>query len=307
MAKFLVTGGAGFVGSNLVSKFVSNGHNAMILDDFSNGLMTNIETSTNLLREDLSSETWTKELKGEKFDAVIHCAAQASNALSFKDPYRDSAINQLSTLRVIQFCEQEAIPRLIFTSSMSVYGNPQIFPTPPSTLPNPETYYAIHKAASENYIKLSRNLNWTIFRLYTTYGAGQNLANQEQGLVKIFLNYILKGKNVRVHGSLERARDIIHVSDVVEAIYQSVFSEKSFSNIYNLGSGTIITVAQIIGKLYEYLGIEDPPEVLQESADIGDPFKTHADISATQLDLDWHPKVTPDEGIAMTAAKYKLD
>lgn len=306
MAKFLVTGGAGFVGSNLISRLISEGHNATVIDNFSNGLVSNIGSSSTLLRADLCDESWTKELTGEKFDAVIHCAAQASNATSFKDPYRDLEVNQLSTLRVLKFCEQESISRLIFTSSMSVYGNPSTFPTPPSTHPNPETYYAIHKAASEGYIKLSKNLNWTIFRLYTTYGAGQNLANQEQGLVKIFLSYILKGERVKVHGSVGRIRDIVHVSDVVDAIYQSAFNEKSYSNIYNLGSGTTITVAQIIDKLYEQMGIGNPPEVLQEAADIGDPFKTHADISASQTDLNWNPKISPDKGIALTAFKYKL-
>jgi len=306
VAKFLVTGGAGFVGSNLVSRLISEGHDATILDNFSNGLVSNIGPYSTLLQADLCDESWTKELTGEKFDAVIHCAAQASNASSFKDPYRDLEVNQRSTLRVLNFCEHESIPRLIFTSSMSVYGNPEIFPTPPSTQPNPETYYAIHKTASEGYIKLSKNLNWTIFRLYTTYGAGQNLANQEQGLVKIFLSYILKGESVKVHGSVERIRDIIHVSDVIDAIYQSVFNKKSYFNIYNLGSGSTITVGQIIDKLYEQMGIENPPEVLQEAADIGDPFKTHADISASQMDLNWNPKIGPNEGIALTASKYTL-
>jgi nucleoside-diphosphate-sugar epimerase len=103
-----------------------------------------------------------------------------------------------------------------------------------------------------------------------------------------------------------RIRDIVHVNDVVEAIYQSVFNEKSYYNVYNLGSGTTITVAQIIDKLYEQMGIGNPPEVLQEAADIGDPFKTHADISASQSDLNWNPKISPDEGITLTTSKYKL-
>jgi UDP-glucose 4-epimerase len=305
MARVLVTGGAGFVGSNLVSKLIQENHEVTIIDDFSNGLSSNVNPAAKLVNADLSENAWLNQLTGQKFDALVHCAAQASNATSFKDPIRDMYANQLSTLHVVRFCEKESIRRLIFTSSMSVYGNAENFPTLSSTLPKPETYYALHKATAESYLKLNPKLDWTIFRLYTTYGAGQNLANQEQGLVKIFLSYILKGEPVKVHGSGDRVRDIIHVSDVVDAIYLSLFNEKSYLKTYNLGTGLTITVKQLIARLYQEMGISEPPNVIYEPADIGDPNKTHADISDAKIDLGWAPKVNPEDGIVLTVSKYK--
>ena len=307
MSRILVTGGAGFVGSNLVNKLIQVGHSVTIVDDFSNGLVSNVEKSIPLLKADLSKDLWIKELAGEKFNVVIHCAAQASNATSFKNPILDANANQISTLQVLKYCELESIDRLIFTSSMSVYGNQSIFPTPPTTTPNPETYYALHKATSETYLRLSENINWTIFRLYTTYGAGQNLLNKEQGLVKIFLNYILDGVPVRVHGSGQRVRDIIHVRDVVEAIHLSIFNNKTHKQIYNLGSGQTITVDHIINSLYTHMQLNKKYDVIYEPADIGDPFKTHADIYSTKSDLDWSPTITPEEGIELTASKYRFN
>lgn len=305
MARVLVTGGAGFVGSNLVTKLLQDGHYVQIIDDLSNGLESNVEKSTPFLKANLADDSWIKNLAGEKFDAVIHCAAQASNATSFRDPINDLQANQLSTLQVLKFCKNESIRRLIFTSSMSVYGNPEVFPTPPSVLPNPKTFYALHKATSETYLKLSDDIDWTIFRLYTTYGAGQNLSNREQGLVKIFLSYIIENSPIKVHGSGERIRDIIHVNDVVEAISLSLFNKNSYGKIYNLGTGKTLTVNQIIETLYEKMNLKGELNIEYEAPDVGDPFKTQADITSTIEDLSWNPKISPMDGINMTVSRFK--
>ncbi len=304
MAKILVTGGAGFVGSNLVSKLIAELHDVWIIDDFSNGLESNLNPHARFLKADLSESNWRTELQHEQFDIVVHCAAQASNATSFKNPMRDLLDNLLATQQVIKYCEDQSIRRVIFTSSMSVYGNSYIFPTPVDTNPNPGTFYALHKSTAEKYFEFSKTLDWTIFRLYTTYGAGQNLANREQGLVKIYLTYILNEENVVVHGSADRVRDIIHVNDVVEAIYSSLFNIKTFGRIYNLGTGQTIKVKQIIQQLYEGLGITNPPRVIYEAADYGDPEVTHADITLTLRDLDWKPQISPAMGIALTISHY---
>ena len=305
MARILVTGGAGFVGSNLASKLIEEHHQVFIIDDFSNGLESNLSPHARFLRANLSESNWRKELQNEDFDVVIHCAAQSSNATSFKNPMRDLLDNLLATQQVIKYCEEQSIRRVIFTSSMSVYGNTLVLPTPVDTTPNPETIYALHKATAEGYFKLHNNLDWTIFRLYTTYGAGQNLENREQGLVKIYLAYILKGEPVVVHGSGDRIRDIIHVSDVVNAIYLSIFNFKTFRQIYNLGSGQTIQVKQIIEHLYDSMGIFNPPRVIYEGPDVGDPTVTYADISKTKKDLGWNPRINATNGITMTVSKYK--
>jgi UDP-glucose 4-epimerase len=304
LSRILVTGGAGFVGSNLINRLLLDGHSIVSVDNYSNGLFENQISGVKYLNFDIASEDSWKQTNGEKFDVVFHLAAQASNAISFRNPVEDLKINQLATLNVIAFCQRADIKRLIFTSSMSVYGNPTIFPTPSSELPNPETYYGIHKAASEKYVSLSKNINWSIFRLYTTYGSGQNLANLDQGLVKIFLGYVLRGEPIKVHGSLDRIRDIIHVSDAVEALVKSLENKNSFQKIYNLGTGVTLTVGEIIEQIVKESGNAKTYPIEIETGDIGDPHKTQANIADVQQDLEWKPKIGPSEGISRTILKY---
>jgi len=304
MAKILVTGGAGFVGSHLCAALLRAGHEPVVVDDLSNGRLENIAGGIESLIADVSSEEWMSVLSGRRWDAVVHCAAQASNALSFRDPEHDYRANQLTTWRVLQFCRQEGIRRLLFTSSMSVYGEPPVLPTSPEEVARPLTYYAAHKAVAESYIRYETNLDWTIFRLYTTYGMGQNLANLNQGLVKIYLGYVLRGEPVRVHGSGDRVRDIVHVSDVVRAIMLALPARASFGRCYNLGSGSTLTVAQIIAKILACAGKPDDYPVHYLPADTGDPHKTHADVSAATRDFGWLPEVSPDVGIEMTVQQH---
>ena len=254
MKSILVTGGAGFVGSHLCRALLKKGFSVVAIDDLSNGIKSNVHKDVMLIESDLSKDAWLGSLDIYKFDAVIHCAAQASNAMSFDDPQQDWNSNQISTWNVINFCKKKSIKRLIFTSTMSVYGEPSKIPTPVSEAPMPLSYYAAHKAVAETYLKLSSGINWTIFRLYTTYGSGQNLANLNQGLVKIYLGFILRGEPITVRGSGERLRDIIHVSDVVQAIIQSLDNTKTYKQTYNLGSGITKKVSEIIKLLLKAAG-----------------------------------------------------
>jgi len=302
--QILVTGGAGFVGSNLCATLSAQGHEVVAVDDLSNSRGISNSNSLKFLKSDIAENTWMKDLEGHHIDAVFHLAAQSSNATSFKNPKDDLKRNQLATQNVIEFCRQRGIRRLIFTSSMSVYGEPTQFPTPITERTRPATYYAIHKDASEKYVGLQDELNWTIFRLYTTYGFGQNLENLEQGLIKIFLGFILRKEKITVHGSLDRVRDIVHVDDVVNALMLSLENSNSFGKTYNLGTGQTVTVRQILEELIRLTGNDSSYPMEVHEGDKGDPFKTHADISQTINDLGWHPKVTSLEGLKRTVEGY---
>ncbi len=304
MANILVTGGAGFLGSQLCAALLADGYHPIAIDDLSNGRRENVPDGVPLLVADLSAAAWVELIAGQRIDAVVHCAAQSSNAISFRDPEADLLANQLATLRVLQYCAAASVRRLIFTSSMSVYGNPPSFPTPSEEVPRPLTYYAAHKAASESYVRMQRDLDWTIFRLYTTYGFGQNMSNLNQGLVKIFLGFVLRGEAVSVHGSGDRLRDIVHVSDVVRAIMMSLNAPASFGRTYNLGSGRPMRVREIIGKILECAGKPADYPVVYGAADPGDPDRTHADVSAALRDFGWAPSVLPEVGIAETVRRH---
>lgn len=306
MKKILITGGAGFVGTILSKKLAEEGFFVTIIDNLSNSSSFPQHKNIHSLNYDLSKPDWVRELRDRHLDCIIHCAAQSSNAISQQFPIQDLLINQLATLNLLNYCKENGVRRFIFTSSMSVYGNPTKFPTPTHTTPNPLTFYGIHKATSEDYLRISQDLDWTIFRLYTTYGTGQYLSNRKQGLIKIYLSYILEGKPIKIHGSLNRLRDVIHVDDVVAAIGKSLFRTETFGKIYNLGTGESHSIHHIINELLKASGKElDYPKTV-EQGDIGDPAKTQADISNAIKDIEWLPKITLTEGILKTINGYKF-
>jgi len=300
----LVTGGAGFVGSCLSKKLLADGCHVTIVDDLSNGKEQNIPEDAEFYKIDLSVDNALDELPEYPYQIVFHCAAQASNAISWLEPKRDMMANQLGTLNVLQFCVSRNIMRAIFTSSMSAYGEPEMLPTAESTTMLPDTFYAVHKLASEHYLRIfakEYGINTTIFRLYTTYGHGQNLDNINQGLLSIYLSFIVNKKTIIVKGSKDRTRDLVHVSDVVEALMLAWDNPKSYGKTYNLGTGESLTIEEIIDQLTVEMGYKKGEyPVLYKEGTQGDPFNTLADIQSVQEDLRWFPKISAMTGIKLT-------
>ncbi|MFC1585464.1 NAD-dependent epimerase/dehydratase family protein [Fibrobacterota bacterium] len=305
----LVTGGAGFVGSHLCKRIMNDGHNVVTVDDLSNGKVENVPDGVEFIHVDIAQDKFFSLLKDYAFDSVIHCAAQTSNALSFKDPINDMSANLKATHNILEYCVQNNIKRYIFTSSMSAYGQPPVIPTKEDTVCSPDSFYAVHKLASEQYAKIYaqvHGIKFTIFRLYTTYGYGQNLENRDQGLISIYLSYIVKKDELIVKGSKDRTRDIIHVDDVVNAISLALDNSQACGKTYNLGTGINIKIENLIEMLTEGLGYKKGEyPITYTIPTLGDPFDTHADITAAMKDLNWKPTISPEEGIRVTLETYK--
>ena len=305
----LVTGGAGFVGSALSLRLISEGYHVTICDDLSNGKRGNIPVDAEFYKVDISDSNFFDSLPSYPYEVVFHVAAQSSNALSWKDPIKDLMVNQLGTFHILNFCLQRNVNRIIFCSSMSAYGATKNLPTPESIEMKPDTFYAVHKLASEHYLRIFSKENgipYTIFRLYTTYGHGQNLDNIDQGLLSIYLSYIINKNPLIVKGPKDRTRDIIHVNDVVEAIMLSLSKDISFNKTYNLGSGQYLTIEEIINLLIKGMGYKlGEYPVKYEGGTQGDPPDTLADISAAMEDLGWKPRISPLKGIGITIDSFK--
>ena len=307
--RYLVTGGAGFVGSALCRRLLDDGHEVVAVDNMSNGKESNIPPGIRFVRGDLAEAGTYDALGPERFDAIMHIAAQASNAISFRDPVRDLLDNQLATLRLLEYARHIRCRRVLFTSSMSAYGRPSQFPTSESTQLHADSPYGVHKAASEEYLRVyaqEYGLEWTTFRLYTTYGSTQNLDNLDQGLLSIYLAYLLKNQPIVVKGALERKRDIVHVSDVVEAIVKSIGTVAAHGKTYNMCSGVSLSIREILDALIREYGADPatyPVNVLPGTP--GDPPVTHGSFAAAEQDLGWQPKVHPLHGIAMTVAQLR--
>ena len=220
----MVTGGAGFIGSHVASQLVAEGYKVSIVDNLATGFEKNIPPEADFIKCDLGEKEEFKKISKLNCDALFHFAGQSSGEASFKDPYADLKSHLLSTCWLLEWCKQKNVKRFIYASSMSVYGDPVCLPVDENHPIFPKSFYAAGKISAETYIKLyqTMNINTTIFRLFSVYGPGQNMANKAQGMASIFLSYMLEEAPIIVKGSKKRFRDFIYIDDVVNAWLKAI-------------------------------------------------------------------------------------
>jgi UDP-glucose 4-epimerase len=229
----LVTGGSGMIGSNLITKLQQYGHTVINVD-----IQNNADYQLNLAFDDLS-------IIKEQIDVIFHLAAQPYGKGSEIDPWGDLNHNITATLKLCYFAKQRNIKRIIYTSTMAVYGN-NIFASEDSEL-CPLSNYAVSKLTGEYYIKkfaAEFDMNYTIFRVWNTYGPGQDISNEFKGIVNAFATQVLNSNHIKVTGSLDRFRDIIYVDDVVNALIHSLSFE--YSDTFNICNGIKISIQELI-------------------------------------------------------------
>lgn len=300
----IVTGGAGFIGANLVKRLLQRGDQVFILDDFSTGFSRNVPKEATLFTVDISNFKDVQELNlPKKVDTIYHLAAQSSGEASFDDPSRDIDINYKGTYNILKLAEMMNCSRFIFSSSMSVYG--EIIGETPVVSEDcaclPISFYGGNKLASEKLISIfSRNkeINPTIFRFFSVYGPGQNLSNMKQGIVSIYISFLMKNQPVHVKGSLDRFRDLIFIDDVVDVLVQAESSVATYNQVFNLGTGKKTTVEEILSALLNSFDKDDFNRwVRVEGSTPGDIKGCVADISKLHKCLAWTPKVGIIDGV----------
>lgn len=299
MSHYLVTGGAGFIGSHIASKLVSEGHIVTVLDNLSTGYEANIPKEADFVKMDIGEEKAYESLKDLSCDGVFHLAAQSSGESSFFDPMADFKSHVLGTFHLLGWCRKKGVKRFMYASSMSVYGDPQVLPVTEEHPYNPKTFYAAGKISAEAYVKLHQTLglNITIFRMFSVYGPGQNMQNRAQGMASIYLSYMLEGVPIVVKGAKERFRDLIYIDDVTDAWVMSLNQPKTFGQTYNLASGRKTTVENLLRNMKKLFGSENYPVDFQSSTP-GDQFGVVADVSRIQIDLGWSAKVNLETGLS---------
>src|SRR5712692_3720376 len=197
MRRILVTGGAGFIGSHLVDLLLTRGFQVVVLDNESTGKRSHVSPDAQFVHGDVRSPADLEPIFAAGIDVVCHIAGQASIRLSYQEPERDLEVNTLGTLNIIKKCLAYRVPRLVFASSMTIYGNSQQIPTSENAPPEPVSYYAITKYAAERYVHLTgerKNLDFdfsvTSFRMFNVYGERQSLTNAYQGVFAIFIGNV---------------------------------------------------------------------------------------------------------------------
>ena len=296
----LVTGGAGFIGSHLARRLLSEGWQVDVVDNLSTGYRENVPPGASFILVDLSRNDLHRELPARRYDAVFHLAAQSSGEISFDDPSYDLRTNCQSTLLLLGWCQEHGTRRFLFTSSMSIYGEQEVQPVPETATPLPKSFYGVGKLASEAYLRTYAPLgiDSTALRLFNVYGPGQNLANMRQGMVSIFLAYILKKQDLIVKGSPDRYRDLVYIDDVIDAYLACLDNPATYGQAYNVATGRKTTVGALLETELQAFGYK-PGEypVKFTTGTPGDTFGIVADIARLTADTGWTPKVELQAGL----------
>lgn len=298
--KVLVTGGAGFIGSHIAKRLQETGYEVIVIDNLITGNTKNIPNGVDFIEGDISKQKIISSLPNKDVYAVLHLAAQSSGEISYEKPDFDLKVNTLGTLLLLKWCREHGIPRFIYASSMAVYGNALHNPVSETVTCNPLSFYGISKLSSEQYIQhfAREGLATTCFRMFSVYGPGQNMTNMKQGMVSIFLAYLLKGEEIWIKGSKDRFRDFIYIDDVVDVWCSSLENEKTYGKIYNIATGKKTFVRELVKKEVEFFGFD--PEtypVKYEGSTPADQFGLYADVSVLKQDLNWEPSVSLDHGL----------
>lgn len=299
---YLVTGGAGFVGSKIADKLILKGHTVVIIDNLKTGYLKNINSAAIFIQGDCSDVNIIFKLDNFKFDAILHIAGQSSGEISFEDPVYDINSNTVSTLLLLQYAVKTNCKRFIYASTMSVYGQQQeqiCFSETDNT--NPLSFYAVGKLASEQYLKIYAScygINFTSLRYFNIYGPGQNLDNLKQGMISIYLKQLIDPsfKSIIVKGSLERFRDFIYIDDVVKITTTFIDQSTTFNQIINIGTGNKTTVGELLSLLKQNIKTEKVIEFY--SGTPGDQFGIFADVKKLKT-LYTEPLKTIETGIEL--------
>lgn len=301
----IVTGGAGFIGSQMARRLLSDNYKVTILDDLSTGKSSNIPQKADFINIDLGIDFQYSKLKKLSCDAVFHLAGQSSGETSFLDPARDCRSHVLSTVNLLEWAKKaKGLKHFLYASSMAIYGDPLKLPVSEDCPLNPKTFYAAAKLSAENYLRIyqSMGIPTTIFRLFSVYGPGQNLDNRMQGMISIYLSYILDGMPIQVKGAKERFRDFVYMDDVVDAWMLAYQSPKAYGKTYNLCGGVKTTVDDVINLLRQAIHDDEYPVKCLKGT-VGDQFGVFGDNRKIKEDLGWSPKVNIQEGIELMVEK----
>jgi len=280
MATYLVTGNAGFIGSAIVNKLLSENHTVYGIDNLKTGYLHNIDKRVIFINGDFSQDKTITKLNNTKFDVIFHIGGQSSGEISFEDPEYDLNTNTLSTLKLLQYAEQTDCKKFIYASTMSAYGeNKDKEHFSENDNINPKSFYAVGKLASEKYMNIfaqQYGIEYVALRYFNVYGPGQNLENMKQGMVSIYLKQFLDNsfEKVIVKGDLNRFRDLIYIDDVVDITIESSINEKFVNKIVNIGTGKKTTVHEILTLIKENLN--STKEIVISDGTPGDQFGIYA-------------------------------
>ena len=305
MAQYLVTGGAGFIGSHLCQRLLASGYAVRVLDDLSSGRRENLaelDGEVDLIEGDLRDEVLVgAALAG--VDYVLHHAAIASVQTSIEQPLFEQEVNAVGTLRLFEAARRAGVRRVVFAASAASYGNESTAPKREEMLPAPESPYAISKIAGEHYARVYSSLyglEVVCLRYFNVFGPRQDPSSPYSGVISIFAERMLAGAAPTIFGDGGQSRDFVYIDNVVEANMRACATPGIAGRVYNIGCGRSASLLELVAALNRVLGTVIEPEFAP--ARPGDVRISLANTAQAQRELGYEPVVHFEEGLEQTLA-----
>ncbi len=306
--KILVTGGAGFIASNLVDRLISEGHQVVIMDDLSTGLKEYINPQAHFYQIDILAPKVEEIFALQKFDLVFHLAAQISVVKSVENPEFDNRVNVLGGLNILSCCLKHNAKKIVFVSTGgALYGEADVVPTPENYPTYPLSPYGIHKLTFEKYLNYYHQVfgqPYTVLRLANVYGPRQYKGG-ECGVVSVFIDKAVNDQECLINGDGSKTRDFVYVGDVVEGLMKAMATD--YIGEINIGTGVEKSVSDVVLAIELALGKSIKKK--NGPAKAGEQERSCLDNKKAKQILNWEPQVMLDEGIRNTIAwsKEKID
>jgi UDP-glucose 4-epimerase len=301
--KFLIAGGAGFIGSHLTDKLIKKGNKVIVIDNLSGGKKENLNPKARFYKIDFGSPAVAKILKKERPEIVFHYAAQINVVKSIKDPKNDARNSYLGTIQFLDGCRKVGVKRVIFASSVGVFGDSKNLPLKENEPLNPLSPYSVNKLAIEKYLNFCQHMDWLGFvclRYANVFGPRQKSAG-EGGVVAIFTDCVLKGKRPTIFGNGRQTRDFLYVDDAVTSAISAIGAAPG--SIYNVGANKETNVKNLLELICLKTGKSIKP--VFSSFRQGEIIRSRVDYSKIKRDLDWQPKYSLEKGIEETIGWFK--
>jgi nucleoside-diphosphate-sugar epimerase len=307
--RYLVTGGAGFIGSHIVGRLVGEGKLVRVLDNLSTGESIRLKTvrdAIEFVEGDLADERVSDEVVRD-VDYVLHQAAVPSVQRSVYDPIGTNRANVTATLNLLESCRKAGVRRLVYAASSSAYGDTEILPKTEAMSSNPLSPYALQKLVGERYCKLYYDLyglETVSLRYFNVFGPDQDPHSEYSAVIPKFITKLLAKEPITVYGDGEQSRDFTHVENVVEANMLALRAIEAPGNVCNIGCGERITLNKLIHLMEEILGVKAQVNYIAPKA--GDVRHSLADITRAQRLLGYEPKVMVKEGLRRTVEAFAI-
>jgi UDP-glucose 4-epimerase len=305
---YLVTGGAGFIGSHITERLVREGHHVRVLDNFSSGHEANLESfrgDVELIRGDIrDAQLVNSATKG--VEVVFHEAALGSVPRSVADPVTTHEVNLTGTLNVLLAARDVGVRRVVYASSSSVYGETPVLPKREDMLPQPLSPYALSKLVGEHYSSVFKHVygfEVVSLRYFNIFGPRQDPESQYAAVIPRFIMALLSGKSPVVYGDGLQSRDFTYVENVVDANLLAAEADGAAGRAFNVACGGRYTLLDLLARLNETIGTHIEP--IHEPGRTGDVRDSQASVEAAEQGLGYHVSVGFEEGLRRTVDWYK--